>query len=208
MPINDLYQQRTVTYSNQQAGINIRYWKVDSFTGTEATPAQCATALDALVAPAYKPLLVASATYRGVGFRRITGVKTIQYYTTANTGVGTVAGDQLPTQVSGLITFYSTTPGRSGRGRFYVAFPGEADNTATANAQATYVTRLTTLGNIFAISLVAPGTGGSTTLIPVLYNRKTTGTIPLFPGGTVYPHSTWATQRKRGGYGKTNILPF
>lgn len=207
MPVGDLYQIRTLCWSSTQIGLNVRYYTIAAFTGTEATPTQIAAGFDTALNGAYKALLSASAAWRGVGAKRLTTVPTIEYSSIGNAGVGGVAGDLLPTQVSGLISLYSTTPNRIGRGRVYVPFPSEADNTSAGVAQASYVTRLQTLAALLNVTTVVNGTGGTTSLAPVLRNRQTGALITLI-GGTTFSHSNWATQRRRGNYGKQNLFPF
>lgn len=207
MPVGDLHVTRFLCWTQNQIGLNIRYWSVAAFTGTEATPSQIAQGMDTAFNAAFKALLSAGANYRGVGDKRITGVPSIEYSTIANAGVGAVAGDILPLQIAGLISLYSIVPGKVGRGRVYVPFPSEADSTVTGAAQASYVTRLQTLAALFIGTVICPGTGGNTTMSPVLYNRKTHAVTSLI-GGTTFSHQLWATQRRRGGYGKANLFPF
>lgn len=207
MPIGDLYQIRTLCLANTQIGLNVRYYTVASFTGTEATPSQVAQGLDTLWNAAYKALLSVAASWRGVGAKRLLTSPTIEYGSAVNAGAGSVAGDMLPTQCCGLITLYSVNPGRTGRGRVYVPFPSEGDNAAAGGCTAGYVTRLTTLAGLLNSTSIVNGTGGTTSLAPVLRNRQT-GALTGLIGGTIFAHGSFATQRRRGNYGKTNLIPF
>lgn len=107
----------------------------------------------------------------------------------------------LPGQDSGIITKTSDLSGRTYRGRCYVPFPYTAaqddDDTPTAD----YVDRLAVFAGDFLTTQNVTAGGGLAVCKPVLYNRVTTVITPI-TGFT--PRKLWATQRRRGNYGRAN----
>lgn len=205
--VNDIYKVRFVSYwaTGQQAGVNVRHYLCTAKAGTGATEAQIAAGLDVSAAPLYKALLSASVQYRGVGIQKIWPLPIlVETFTVVNAGAGTVAGDMLPPQSSGLITLLTNQAGRHFRGRLYVAFPGEADQ-ADGSFIAGYTTRLGSLATMLVTPYTA-GIGGNTNVFqPVVYNRVAHTTTNLI---TTTIHSNVATQRRRGTFGRTNTSPF
>jgi len=207
MPVNDVYQVRIVSQYGNQVGMNVRYYVVDNVVGTEATPSDLAVTVDTAIFNAYKALMASTAVYRGVGAKLIWPTQGIEYYTIANFGVGGVAGDVLPPQIAGLIGLQTLTPGRHGHGRMYIPFPGETDNGATGLPSAGYGTRLNTLGNLMTLAVLKVSGGNTTTWKPCLWNRQANNLTKIISGG-YYSRTAWATQRRRGGFGAANVLPF
>jgi hypothetical protein len=123
--------------------------------------------------------------------------------------VGSGGVSPLPTQVSGLGKFQTNMTGRAYRGRIYMPFPWAAaidtDYTPTVAYQ-------TLVGNVLSawVTLQSITTGGSTyQFVPVIFHRKA-GKSGVPVAGTwnqiinnLVPKE-WATQRKRGNFGKVN----
>jgi len=203
--IGDVVQTRIVCVQGDQVSVNVVHWAIVNKVGTGATDAQAALAFDTVYEAQFKALMSNGATYRGTGFKRLYPIPGVEVAEVSNAGVGGVAGDPLPFQVSGLVTKRSATPGRHGHGRLYVPFPGEADNGATGRISAGYDTRLTNLENNLIGPVVAGAGGNTETYAPVIYNRKTHGIIFVLD---ITHQQTWATQRRRGEHGRPNVLPF
>lgn len=204
--VGDLYEARIVVTQGQQTSINVRHYEVTAKSGNGATDAQIASAIDTLIAGAYKALLDSVAFYRGVGVRRITPLPIgVEVSTLASSGVGTATGDSLPGQVSGLITLRTAFGGRSRRGRVYIPFPAEGDNGTTGTPTVGYNTRLGTLAAQLITSITAGGGGNDNFLIPVVYSRKFNLKTPVTTASGPFK---WATQRSRGTYGRVNAPPF
>src|SRR5215475_589959 len=203
---NDIYQVKHVAFSGQQYAFIVRHWLVQNVTGTGMTDAALATAFDNLFAPLLKPLITASASYYGTQVQKIWPLPIfIPAGTSANTGIGTAAVNSLPKQTCGLISLRTAIAGRKGRGRLYVPFPSVGDDTAAGAPVAGYVTRLNTLGaqlNVAQTLGVAPN---QVTLRSVVYHRALHTTDAII---TCISSNLWATQRRRGDYGRVNVAPF
>lgn len=214
---------RVWCHTADQAAVNVRYWRVDSHTGNGGNLAQLAALLNAALDDDYKGLLSVGATYRGVQVQRVWPTPpTVAESNVTTAGVGLVAGDMQPKQVSGLITFTTGLAGRKYRGRLYVPFPGEASNAVLGVPVAAYVTGLTNLGSLYTASY-SPGAGADTSFVqPIIPTRVlragtggTTGKPPIYDlnGGynrviASFARPFWATQRRRGDYGRKNVVPI
>lgn len=117
-------------------------------------------------------------------------------------GAGTVAN--LPRQTAGLTAWYTNVAGRHGRGRTYWPFPAGNWDDSGGVPTAAYVTLVDDLA--FAIlGITAISAGGRTgTVALVLHNRVTHTSEPITQKIT---RPKWATQRKRGSFGRPNASP-
>jgi hypothetical protein len=204
--VGAIIRSRVVENVGVQIAEQILHWYVSAVAGTGATDQQIADAIDAFMGPVLKPMISAWANYRGVGVQQIVPLpKPIERVATAQAGAGGVAGDALPLQCSGLLTFRSPLAGKSNRGRCYIPFPGETQSSNAGEPTAGY---LTSLGGL-ATTLVTPftaGAGGNTnTLQLCIYSRKL-ATKQLVTTISVGQH--FATQKRRGAYGRPNVIPF
>lgn len=209
LAVGDVIQVINVTRTTDQIGLNVFHYKVSVTPGTISLGTMV-TALEAFgFGTAVRDLLSASAEYRGILSRRIFPTLSLQFGSTTDQGVGAVAGDLLPRQVSGLIKKLPAVAGKGKSGRFYIPFPGEADNAAASVPTAGYVTRLDTLRGMLINSL----TGATWAADPCIVHRATKAPAPVTPfatwGITAMTSATlWATQRRRGSYGRTNASPL
>jgi hypothetical protein len=205
MPVDDIWSIKLVCRSGNQLGINDLKYRVLAINGTGATAVQVATAFDNAFAPVVKPLLCAAAQWRGVIATKIfPKPPDMSGLSSGNVGAGTGGPSPLPAQVAGLITKLTAYSGRKYRGRVYVPFPATSDIGLTDQvSSANYQTRLQTMAAVvFALQL--PGAGGNTlNMAPVIFTRKDSIST-LVIGARVNP--AWATQRRRGGYGRQNPI--
>lgn len=128
------------------------------------------------------------------------------YFSTTLANQGALAGDPLPKQVSGIITKRTGNPGSKGRGRCYIPFPTEGVNDATGVPTAAYTTLLSNLAAALQQNLLIGLAPNTTTLSPCVFRRSNPASSFL-----VLSHqqrNRWATQRRRGDYGKSNVSPF
>ncbi len=198
-----------------QASVNTLGYIVSAVGGSPATDTDVAATLDALIATPLKALLTSLATYKGVQAQICN--PTFPYkaiyipgVSIAGAGVGGVAGNPMPTQICGLLSFASGKAGPQNRGRMYVPFPGVADDNGGGSAIASYVTRLDALGLQVAVGL-APSAGGRTATLARVLLHGTPKEGPISPPDAVTggsSHSSWATQRRRGAYGRQNRSPI
>ena len=97
--------------------------------------------------------------------------------------------------------------GPRGEGRTYIPFPSQTDNTGTGVPSAGYITRCGTLANAYINTIDITGVGlGSVRLLPVLWSPGTPTITRQVVALRVAP--AWATQRRRGSFGRTNRPPI
>lgn len=203
---NDIYVCRAYVTLGEQVGMIRWHTRIHTVVGTP-TDQDLATNWDARIAASLKALLVIDASYRGVGVQRRRPLPaTRELYGTAFQGAGTTATPPLPKQVSGLVTLRTAFAGRKFRGRIYPMFPSEAENDGVNGRPiAGYVTRLTTLAALVASSF-AGGAGGNTYVgQPCLFNEVSGVTVDFTD---VTARTYWASQRRRGDFGATNVSPI
>jgi hypothetical protein len=207
MPVGDIIEARVITVQGPQMGVNVRHFRIDSVTGGEPSLSNIATQIEGAYAPGIRALMVSTATFRGVGARRIFPLpRSNEFISTASAGSGTVGGDALPFQTSGLITLRTALGSRRGRGRMYVAFPAEADNAGQGLPSSGYTANLAGLAIVVESSQTVTGTAGSLVIVPGIFHRI--GAPNFDPLVAAIPRLAWATQRRRGTFGRPNTPPF
>lgn len=194
-----------VTLLNNQVAENNLHWKVQSISGSP-TDQQLADIVDTNVAPTVKACMGANTSYRGTLAQIIFPLPIYRRVgQNASAGAGTGSGNALPGQASGIITWESIFAGPAARGRMFVPFPASGFLSSTEFPTNGYVTALTAVGNAIT-AIVNIGSGGNTAVMSFcLYNFRTHVTTPIT---TFIPRQAWATQKKRGDYGKTFSAPI
>ena len=207
--VNGIYRHRTFSQLGNQTGENVRHFLVAAISGVAPTEGQFNTAMDAIIAGFQKPLMTSLASYIGTDIQNITGARPypIATGTVANTGPGTSGAVPIPAQVSGIYTMTTNLTGRAQRGRSYIPFPSTADNAVGANGipNAGYLAALTTLAD-FATGTTVVAAGGVNVTIDWGVYHHATFSLTLSTGFTA--RASWATQRRRGDYGRTNATPI
>lgn len=203
MPAGDIWQ---VIFHNglvDQVGLNVRHYRTNSETGTGATQVEIATALSPLFAPLYKALMTNTASFLGVTAQKIRPVPVqMRGSFGGDGGAGTAGVDPIPRQVAGLISHKTEFAGPGFRGRSYVPFPDENDNTLQGLPTAGYITRLAALATEMSDQQVIVGAAGTTTIDPVVF-RRVQNTFSFIVDPSV-ASGRWATQRRRGSFGRLN----
>lgn len=204
--LGDYFRLRVVCYTSSQVGINTAHFRCTAETGVGSTDQQVADAFDAALAPRYKAAISGGARYRGCSVQRISpGIPTVPAFAIGNDGIGTVAGGMMGTQLSGLVSARTSLAGRRYRGRVYIPFPAEDSNAATGVPEAAYIVAIDDIGDeLYSVFPVVNG-GNSTTNDPVVWHRGLLLGTPI-TGWLARP--SWATQRRRGAYGRQNTTPF
>lgn len=209
--IGDIIEVVSVCKTTDQIGLNVFHYRVDG-VGVADPLSKIVDCLEG-VGVTYSANLLAcissSAEFRGYRVRRLNAPFSIFFDDTRGAGPGTVAGDMLPRQVAGLISKRVLVPGRRKGGRYYCPFPGEGDNAATAVPTAGYKTRLDAL----AVSIGSTLTTGLTFIAsPVVQQITYVGGVMILGATRNYAQAVandkWATQRRRGSYGRTNVSPL
>jgi len=167
------------------------------------------TAFDGIVAALYKALIWNTADYRGIRCRTVWPVlppMDAWVVEVGNEGTGGAGAVGLPSQTCGLLRKISEVLGKKGEGRQYLPFPSTSDNETSGRPNATYQGHAAALGTALITPFVVTGTGTkSFTFNPCLFNPKD-GPGPRITG--TLTTTDWATQRRRGAYGRANLAPI
>lgn len=202
MALEDIYQIRIRVIAGVQEAVNVLHMRTTLEAGNGATPIEIASVLSAEYAPLYKAVLSDSAIYQGVGVQRIRPLPVgVEAFSPIGAGAGVVPDDPLPQQVSGLITLRTSLSGRRQRGRKYIPFPAEFHNDDDVMPSNAYLNGLISLAQEFVSADTIVGALGTTGLNPVIFHRDL-GTSDLVTSAVA--RATWATQRRRGGFGRPN----
>jgi len=206
--VGDTLRVRIGTYTATQAGINTLALAAVDKTGDISDVQQSqfiASALAQSLAPLYKPLMAADATFQGLSIQTLnTSPKPLPEVNVAEAGVGTAGGDLLPGQASGVLTLKTAFAGPRYRGRIYIPWAAENDNDA-GKPTAGYITRLDLLGTYLSAQIVLTGVAGTLTLEWVVWHRDL-GVVTRIDN--FRSNMKWGTQKRRGDYGQRNIPPF
>jgi hypothetical protein len=201
-----IWQVRIYCKSTDQVAINVLHYQVTAQTGTLKTDGDLAARMDAVFGPVYQPVLGSAAEYRGVGVQRISPIPpTVEVLENIQADVGGGAGDLLPRQVCGLITKRTLLAGRRYRGRAYIPFPSEGLNDTDGTPTGAYLTNLLAVANAMEAPVVVGVAPNETTLTPIIWHRATSDFDVIVECTT---NDKWATQRRRGSYGRTNTSPI
>lgn len=203
---DDILNLRVYCVTGDQLAINSFFLRVFTVIGSP-TDVDVLTSWDVSFAPLYKALMTTDSTYRGTTVQRVRPAPTTMMATKTNlAGAGTVAAPPLPRQVSGIITKRTDFAGKGFRGRVYVPFPGEDSSSgATGTPVAGYVTNLAALALSIETPKAAGGGGNSCNSRVVLFKSVSGQTYDVT---SCIARSIWATQRRRGSYGKANVSPI
>jgi len=191
----------------EQAAVTTRH--LLSRVGNVSIPiATILAEFDSIIAAPWKAILTEEARYDGLRGRVLTPTETQWEAEINSAGVGTVIGEPLPRQVSGIVTMNTAVFGRKGRGRLYLPFPSEEDSEPTLGIPGSaYVTAAQSIGDFFTQPLVVTIAAVNYSLDWVL--QSVTDGVPsyfLYTGAVARPR--WATQRRRGSYGRPNASPL
>ena len=208
-----LYQVRIWTVQAEQAAVNTIYYLCSSNSGTLVTDVDLAFYTEALVAPIYKSVMSTDVSFRGTQVTMINpgGAVPSTVFSNAAFGPGSLTPPDCPRQVSGLFTWTTNLSGRRFRGHFYMPFPSTSVVATDGVPTAAYQTVLVNLANALITQNTIPhvGGGGSATVNLVLHHRPGKTPTPLATPitGKVVPNK-FATQKRRGSYGKPNGSPI
>lgn len=204
LAIGDVVQVTSFCRVNQQAGLNVYRYIVTNLVGTTTTDLQVAQTWDGRSGGLLAACLSSSAAYQGAEARVLFKVDPPIPQFAEDLTVGTGGPNVLPTQVCGLVSWRSDFTGRRARGRSYIPFPATNFTGAGGEPTAGYLGRV----EAYAASVQPPlvvlgGMGDSATL--TLHVSHKVGITPLYPITSHLVRQGWATQRRRGDFGRTNL---
>jgi len=160
------------------------------------TDQECADALSQEWSSPLRDLMAPNASYVGLKLQRLAPNPTQPVVSTGGAGVGSRTGDLMSPQTCGLLAKKTDTGGKKGRGRMYLPFPSEADNTSTGIVGATYITNAAAVSANLSTNLSLTGAGTSGQVRGILYNPAHGFSAVKLITSTVL-NGAWGTQRRR-----------
>jgi len=204
--INEVIEQKVFSTFGEQLAVNTLHFLVTAITGVGATDAEIAVNHETIYAPLTKGVMSSAALYYGLQVQKIfPAPPRVAAATVLLQGVGLVAGDPLPKQVCGILTKRTAFAGRTFRGRIYLPFPSETDNAVDSTPTPGYLANLAFWVIALQGNILTAGAGGTNTLRHILFHRATGGFDFVT---SAVARDKWATQRRRGAYGRPNVPPF
>lgn len=204
--INDVFQVRIVSFLGVQFAYNVLHYEVVTKGGDGAPLSEIAAAMSSVLLPSYFPLLVSTATVKGVDVQKIWPLPiSVLHPYPDDGGLGTAEGDALPKQTCGVVTKRTLKAGPHYRGRVYIPFPAETDNTSAGVPTAGYLTKLDDWAQVADDTVLAEDGADTNALLPVIYNRLTHETTVI---DRCVRRTKWGTQRRRGDFGAANLDPW
>lgn len=163
--------------------------------------------LDSDWATQIKPLMTSDADYYGsqLYYQTPVGAPPRPSSTKASAGPGSDAGEALPLQTAGLVSLYTDTLGKTGQGRIYTPFPSIDSQGTDSTPDALFLADLANFRDYLIAPLVVTAGGVTATFVPVLYLP---GGVPPKQIVSGIARDAWATQRRRGNFGRVNSNPF
>jgi hypothetical protein len=207
MALLDKYEVKHFCVAGDQIGINVRHWETIAESLGGAMLQEIADQFSAVVANFYKAWMPPAARYVGTTVQGINTVPPILAPTasTSGQGDGFASGELLPRQVAGLVHIRSRILGRHGRGRMYIPFGTEDWNSIGGKVEAGGLAILASFAAFNSNSFLVSGGTGSTRVSPRIRNRLTNDLTIV---DEAIGDDRWATQRRRGEFGRTNSIPF
>lgn len=202
----DRLQVKAYCTDNSQTSVNTFYLLVTSIVSGALTDQLAINVIEAALAPLFKPILNNGASWDGATLRAANHVPLpVAAFSNANAGAGTGGAIGLPKQTCGLTSWRTDLAGPAFRGRTYWPFPStdlnHFDGKPTPAALALY----DDIGAFF--DTLASITSGANQIDVdyVLWSKRHLVTVPIT---SRIQENRWATQRKRGDYGRPNVPPF
>jgi hypothetical protein len=215
LAFGDILLVRFWCVDTEQASVNSVWYHVDTVGFVPATDQDVADTFNTSYAPLFLGILNANAEFRGVEAQMRNNVAPYSalgavVFNNSLAGPGVAGPNALPRQTCGLGSFQTMFAGPGQRGRIYYPFPCTADDDTTGKPTAGYQTRIGTITNDLTLPATIAVGGRSATLGRILVHRKNkAGVIPpisTIVGGTFAVR--WATQRRRGSFGRPNTSPI
>lgn len=203
---NMLVKLQIWSHDSEQAAVNTFHYKVTSVGGTPGTLEDLAADWSATVVPSYKVLLNQQVFVDGVIGQIVFPLPLhIAVKDISQNGNAGGAANGAARQAAGLIAWRTPLAGAGGRGRTYIPFTGDGDSTGIGIPNAAYITN----AGIFAVAVSTYTTftvAGRSANVVFGVKARNSSTFTIIDAGNVV--SKWATQKRRGSYGRPNNSPF
>lgn len=208
LQVEDIVQFTTYCRQNEQLGINVFHYRVSN------VPAPNVFTLGHLmdwisnvgIDTQLTAMISSSARFEGFGAQVIFPVKSIAYFDNTGAGPGARAFDALPRQAAGFFRKRADVPGRRKSGRVYIPFPCEDDNLPDGTPSGDYRGLVTGLAIKMVSQPVVTLAGQDYRAVPIIYHRAAPVNSPTW--SNYFVPAKWASQRRRGSFGRADTLPF
>lgn len=206
LAVNDIVKIQLWSHDAEQAAVNTFHYKVTAVGGTIATLEDMIANIDAAVATLYKGILNQQATYDGIlGQIVFPPPLMVHAVDVSSAGAGAGGAQGAARQVAGLIRWGTPLAGPGGRGRNYLPFTAADDSDGIGKPSAAYQASAASFA-VAISSFTAVSAGGRTATVAFGLKKRNAGIINLVTSGNVEPK--WATQKRRGSFGRPNSSPF
>jgi hypothetical protein len=209
--VNERFQITPWCQCGPQAGLMVHNLRVTAVGPNPLVLQKFADGWSDTLAPLLIPMLSSAAAYSGLILRqRMAGVLQVPYYSISSRGAGSSGAIPCPSQTCGLFTARTLLTGRKNRGRHYVPFPAvsSVEMGTLPQPDAGYMTLLGLLAfNLTTLIRISDPTDAMAwaDCQPVVYHKVTDTQEDIVSAAA---RRAWATQRRRGAYGRTNSTPF
>lgn len=203
----DIWRTTLVVTHTDQTSITDLHYRAGNIVTGGITDAEWLTIFNGVVIPLLLPVLCNSANYIGTYCQRLFPLPILpRAIDKSAAAVGTAGATPLPPQTAGLTTWYTAKAGRAQIGRTYWPFPATAMSTTTGQPAGGTVTNYIALAaGVRAGVTPAVGFSGSCDMLLSILHRNTSLTDQI---QTSLSHQSWATQKRRGAFGKPNTSPI
>lgn len=189
----------------EQVAINVLHYNVDAVGGVAVKYDELAGRIYAKLEDAYRDWMTDAAQFAGVGVRRLYPLPKSIQYTRIDPVDGTLSAFTLPAQIAGLITVRTPKPGPGGRGRVYIPFGSVNWSDVEGNMTPDAETQLAVIADLLGPTAAWQEATAAWTVVATLQVSAAVGAPEC---DNILPTGKWATQRRRGNYGKANSLPI
>lgn len=197
--------------SQEQASVNTLNYAVTAVGGASVTDQEIADYVQGVVVGAggILPMLDNTATFDGiaVNFLNVRPLPATALSTASPTsGTGGAIGN--PRQATGLTAWLTDFAGPAFRGRTYWPFAPAADDFGGGVPSTTYLTAVASLAA--RLHSFSPGTSPDIATLRLNIYHRAKAPNPAYMSLVVADttRTKWATQKRRGSYGRPNVSPF
>lgn len=205
--VNNIVKCTIVCEYGGQASLNSFYYLVTSVGAVAATDQDAADVFAGVVDSLVPPLLYSSANYNGVMAQIIYPLPIIfSKFNTGGAAMGSGGSTAVGGQVCGINSWQLLVAKRGNFGRTYWPFPPCPLTTTPLKPSTSYTTNLGTIcAAILGIGNFSAGGRVAGVEQIILHRANPVLSQPVL-NFTV--HDRWATQKRRGSYGRANVSPI
>lgn len=206
LAVNDIVKLQLWSHDSEQAAVNTFHYKITAVGGLIGTLEDMVDAFSTLVHTHYKALLNQQTNFDGVVGQVVFPpplMVSVKNNGDAGGGTGGVSGASR--QTAGLIAWRTALAGPGGRGRTYLPFTSDGDSTGIGIPDAGYLAAAGTFA-VDVSTFTTFSTGGRSATFEFGLKKRNSGTFTPVNDGNVV--AKWATQKRRGSFGRANSSPF